>query len=353
MRLFLRKLGRAFKNVLVFFFILGLLFIGFIYHRTIWEYLVNGQSFTQVYLGDKAYKKKDYQTAINHYERALQLYPEHIKARYNLANIYVVYEDFEEAVKQYETVLKYDPDYYNAGISLGIILAEEFREYDQAIQEYVKAIKTNANVINIPFIYDNRQQIKKAKAIAYYNMGLAFRDKSMLYFADSFEYKEFMLKAAECYEKSLELDPNNYDAQYNLALTAHVLGLYTEALTGYCRAMVMAPLNYEAHFNLAVLLKQKSHYKESYEEFKDAGSLIIYEGNTVQAAYLYSMLNEVSKMVIAENGYEPEKLVKKLDNEIEVNVTRPDDEVTINELEKAIKKRIKTASICKNYLEGL
>ncbi|OGH99862.1 MAG: hypothetical protein A2Y25_05815 [Candidatus Melainabacteria bacterium GWF2_37_15] len=353
MRLFLRKLGRAFRNVLVFLFILGLLFVGFVFHQTIWEYLVNGQSYTQVYLGDKAYKKDDYQTAINHYQRALQLYPEHIKARYNLANIYVVYEDFSGAAEQYRTVLKYDPNYYNAGISLGIILSEEFQDYDQAIQEYVKAIRTKAPVINIPFIYDNRQQIKKAKSIAYYNMGLAFRDKSMLYASDSREYRELLLKAAECYEKSLELDVYNYDAQYNLALTAHILGLYTEALTGYCRAMVIAPLNYEAHFNLAILLKQKSYYKEAYEEFKDVGSLIVYEGDTVHAAYLYSMLNEVSQMVIAENGYEPEKLVKKIDNEIEANVTRPDDDITINELEAAIKKRIKTASICKNYLEGI
>lgn len=353
MNLFIRKLGRAAQKLFFVLFILVILFACYLFYDKILVYLIHSHSFVQVYLGDKEYRQGKYQEAIDHYRKALELFPKHIKARYNLANIYVVYEDFPGAVEEYYKVLSYDPGYLNARLSLGIILSEEFLDFDKAIEEYGRIVNAQSNFVNIPFIYDNRTQVIKAREIAYYNMGLAYRDKSMLFSSDTLEYNSLLLKATDCYEKALKLNPNNYDAQYNLALTAHLLGLYTDALTGYCKAMLIAPLNYEAHFNLAILLKQKNMYKESFEEFKDAGSLVAYKGYTFQAAQIFSMLNEVSKMAIAEHGYEPEKVVKRLDAEIEKNTLGPDDEVTVNELEAAIKKRIKTASVCKSYLNGL
>ncbi len=353
MKFFLKKLGNVIKALIKILLVLGIIFLCYIYFDKISAYIIHSRSFYLIYLGDGEYKKENYQKAIEYYINALELYPEHIKARYNLANIYVAYEDFPGAVREYETVLKHDPGYLNARISLGIILAEELLEFDRAIAEYDKVAETKTEIINIPFLYDNRKQVIKAKAIACYNKGLAYRDKSMLYGSGSQKYRENLLKGADSYEKSLELVPNNYDAQYNLALTAHLLGLYTDALTGYCKAMLIAPLNYEAHFNLAVLLKQKNLYKESYEEFKDAGSLMVYKGDAFHASQIYSMLNEISRMAIAEYGYEPRKLVKRLDEEIEEIAPGPDDSITVNELENAIRKRIKTASICRNYLKGL
>lgn len=350
--MFIRKILSLVKNILIFVFVVLLLLLGFLYFDEIFEHIAHSQSFYLVYTGDNEYKKGNYQEAIEFYRRALELYPKHKKARYNLANIYVTYEDFKSAVAEYRTVLKHDPDYLNARISLGIVLAEELYEFDQAITEYEKVVKTKKRFINIPFLYDNREHLIKSKAIAYYNMGLAYRDKSMLYTTKKLEYRQLLSKAAECYEKSLELVPNNYDTQYNLALTVHLLGLYTDALTGYCKAMLIAPLNYEAHFNLAVLLKQRSMYRESYEEFKDAGSLMVYRGDAFHAGKIYNMLGEVSRMAIAEYGYKPEKVINRLDNEMKYIAPNPDAAITVNELESAIKKRIRTTSICRNYLEG-
>ena len=350
MNLLLKKFGKAFKNILLFLLLLGIIFLVFLFSDTIFKYIIHGQSFYQVHLGDKEYKKGDFQEAVEYYNKALSLYPKHIKARYNLANIYVTFEDFPGAIKEYKTVLKYDPAYLNAGISLGIVLSEEFLKFDEAIKEYKKVIKTKTKIINIPFLYDNREQIINAKAIAYYNMGLAYRDKSMLFTTDSANYRDLLLKAIESYKGSLALNSDNYDAQYNLALTNHLLGLYTKALAGYCQALLIAPLNYEAHYNLAVLLRQKNLYKEAFEEFKDAGSLMSYRGDTYKAAYIYSMLNEVSQMAIAEYGYEPKKLVKRLDTKLKIHSLSYSD-ITLDDLENAIIKRLKTTSICKNYLK--
>lgn len=338
--MFTKKLFKAFINLIKITLLLGILFLGFIHRDKILSYILHSQSFYEVYLGDEEYKKKNYQKAIEHYIKALELYPEHTKARYNLANIYVVYEDFPAAVEEYKTALKHDPDYINARINLGIVLAEELLELDQAIEQYQLAANSKVEPVNIPFVYDNREQLKYAKAIAYYDMGLAYRDKSMLYQKKAPEYRNLLLKAVESYEKSLEINPDNYDAQYNYALTAHLLGLVSDAITGYCRAILLAPLNYEAHYNLGVLLRQRNNFKEAYEEFKDVGALMVYSGDSFKAAHVYMMLNEVSKRAVEEYGVMEEKMLYQM------------EELGTNELESAIKKRIRTASICKNYLTG-
>ena len=62
-----------------------------------------------VHKGDKFLKKRKLQKAINYYNRALNLYPEHYGAWYNLGNIYVVYEDYYSAVDAYEKAFEYNP----------------------------------------------------------------------------------------------------------------------------------------------------------------------------------------------------------------------------------------------------
>ena len=62
-----------------------------------------------VHKGDKFLKKHKLQKAINYYNRALQLYPQHYGAWYNLGNIYVVYEDYYSAVDAYEKLLNIIP----------------------------------------------------------------------------------------------------------------------------------------------------------------------------------------------------------------------------------------------------
>ncbi len=348
----MKAIKKLFRNTFIFFILLGVVFLIFIFSDGIFKYIIHGRSFYNVYLGDKEYKQGNYAKAIEYYNRAVKLYPKHIKARYNLANIYVNFEDYQSAISEYEKVLEYKPDYLNARINLGIVLSEELLDFDRAIEEYKKVINTKTRFINIPFIYDNRQQLINAKAIAYYDLGLAYRDKSYLYVENRIKHRNLLLKATECYESSLALNPNNYNAQYNLGLTKHLLGLYSEAITGYCKALLISPLDYEAHYNLAVLLRERKMYKYAFEEFKNAGSLIDYTGDTYKAAYIYGMLNEVSQMAITEYGYRPDELLKKLDSDIkEEGSVKKGGSKAKHDMEKALIKKIKTESICKDYLD--
>ena len=83
-----------------------------------------------VHKGDKALKELKLQKAISYYNRAVQLYPEHYGAWYNLGNIYVVYEDYYSAVDSYEKAFEYNPKMMIARMNYGIVSAEKLGDFD-------------------------------------------------------------------------------------------------------------------------------------------------------------------------------------------------------------------------------
>lgn len=353
MELFLKRLKKAFGKIAGFSLIIGVLILIFMFSGVIFPNVKRIGAFWYVYQGDKHSRQQEYQEAIEYYNKALKIFPEHVKARYNLGNIYVAYEDFDSAIECYKTALSYDPNYINARISAGIILAEERFDFEGAIDEYTKAVEAEIPIIKIPLLYDNTLLVKRDKAIAYYNTGLAYRDKSLLYNSDSSESRNFLRQAADAYKESLVLNPKNYNAQYNLALTLHLSGLYSQALEGYCKAMLIAPLNYESYYNLAILLRQKGQYKYAADEFRQAGFLAT---NTFSSFFIYQLLNEVSATAIAQHGFEPKEITDRLGNELSKETEKYYDgeesrAVTSEELERVLVKRIKTSSICKAYID--
>lgn len=257
-----------------------------------------------VYKGDKAFKKHQLQQAINNYNIGLKLYPEHAKARCNLGNIYVMFEDFYSATDSYVKALEYKPNFIVCRMNHGIVEAEKLANYDTAIREYDTIIKTKPRIIQIPFIYSNWKSTKQNKAIASYNKGLAYRGKSLYIGEKSFIAKQYLEKAEAAYKYALKTLKQSFNTHYNLALTNHLLGDYREAGLEYCKAISIEPMNFEAHYNLAILLKHLGHYKESLVEFEKAGMLMDARGDNDKAQLIYNSLNEVNQRLVLLGEYD-------------------------------------------------
>jgi len=251
-----------------------------------------------VYKGDKAYRNLDLRKAIKFYNKGLSLYPKHFEAWYNLGNIYVEYEDYPSAIDAYARSFKYNPRMMVARMNYGIIASEKLGDFDAAIDQYNKIIKTKRNLVSIPYVYNNRVSYKENKAIAYYNKGVAYRMKS-LYSNDDWErQRKYLSKAIQSYKKSLEINPNSYDAQYNLGLAYHITGNYFDAGKCYCKAIKIAPMNFEAHYNLAVLLRKLGHFQEAYNEIDKASTLITaLNQNSATQQYAAIMMNDITRSV--------------------------------------------------------
>ena len=284
---------------------ISLFMSGFIFFDAYKRQAFRIKSYYWVYKGDKALKKEDLQNAIYYYEKAVKLYPGHYRALYNLANIYVVYEDYYSAIKNYEKALLVKPDFEIARIDYALILSEVYR-VDDAINEYKKVLEYKPRFIKIPFLVDNKKTYEHNRGVALYNMGLAYRTKSLLAGLDDKQSRKCLQEAAKSYEKATDI-LKSYNSNYNLALIYQLLKESNQSAYYYCKAIELEPMEYEAHFNYAVLLNDLKDYAGAQEEFKKAGLLLDSKGDAPKTKYIYGLLNEVNAKTVI-HGQKPAEL---------------------------------------------
>ena len=305
---------KFFSTLFTLLIILGIGFLIYTHPAFIRKQTDKLQGVYYVYKGDKELKKRKLQKAINNYTRAVNLYPEHYGAWYNLGNLYVLYEDYYSAVDAYEEAFKHNPKMIVARMNYGIVSAEKLGYFDGAINQYDEILKTKRHLLSIPFVYSNRKSYKVNKGLAYYNKGIAYKQKSV-YLDYDYEYRQqFLLKALNAYKEACKILKKDYDARYNLALTHHLLGNYREAGLTYCKAIELAPMNYEAHYNLAVLLRHLKYYKESLDELKKASTLIANSktGISSRQRYIFDVMNDVTRTILANTDND---LIEQIDDD--------------------------------------
>lgn len=307
-----------------------------------------------VHKGYEAYNKLKLQEAIKYYNRGLKLYPEHYGAWYNLGNIYVEYEDYYSALYAYSQAFKYNPRMMVARISYGIIATQKLGDFDSALNQYNKVLKTKRHLLSIPYVYNNRVSYKANKAIAYYNMGVTYRMKA-LYANDNWELqRKYLAKAIQAYKNSLKINPKSYDTQYNLGLAYHVSGNYDEAGKCYCRAIGIAPMNYEAHYNLAILLRKLGHYKESYDEIDKASTLITaLDENSATQQYVAIVMNDITRNLYQNEEYKRhlKTVLAEEEKKTKQHMARNKDEIKEKET-KEDKERGSITSTGINFVNG-
>lgn len=348
-------LKKFFSGLFTLLIIAGIGFLIYTHPEFVRKQLDKAQAVYYVYKGDKELRKVKLQKAINNYNRAVNLYPEHYGAWYNLGNIYVVYEDYYSAVDAYEQAFEHNPKMMTARMNYGIVSAEKLGDFDGAINQYDEILKTKRHLLSIPFVYSNRKSYKMNKGLAYYNKGVAYKQKS-IYLDYDYEYRrQFLLKALDAYKEACKILKKDYDARYNLALTQHLLGNYREAGLTYCKAIELAPMNYEAHYNLAVLLRHLKYYKESLEELKKASTLISTSNTGISSRqrYIFDVMNDVTRTILANADNE---LVEKMSDEPSEHsqITYVNGRMVFtDDLDKAIIKNLKVCGAKKLIKEDI
>ena len=253
--------------------------------------------------GDKFLRKTQFQNAINEYRHGLDLYPEHYGAWFNLGNIYVVYEDYYSSIDAYKEAIKYNPNYVLARMNYGIVSAEKLGDFDSAIEQYNKIIDIQKKPVYIPFVFNNLRSYKTNIGLAYYNKGVAYRQKSVYMDADKQSREQNLMKAIDSFKSATKIMKNDYDSMYNLALAYHLNGDYNLAGVTYCKAIEIEPMNYEAHYNLAVLLSHLKYYREALREMQKANSIITSSnGNSNQTRYMYEVMGDVTRNILKDDG---------------------------------------------------
>ena len=182
--------------------------------------------------------------------------------------------------------------------------------------------------------------------LAYFNRGVAFRQKAVYLPLDKQHLVyEYLGKAIDAYTQSLKILQKNHDIYYNRAVAHHLRGEYKQAGLDYCKAIELKPMNFEGHYNLAVLLRRVNRNRESIAELEKAAMLISEspQSSEVQTAYIFNLLNEVTRRFITSDEYYVQKLTDEPIGSI--NYTYVNGQIVANEeFDKAMYKNFQTCA---------
>jgi tetratricopeptide (TPR) repeat protein len=310
-------LKKFFSAIFSLLIIAGIYFAVYVNQKFTTEQINKVKGMYYVNLGDAAYNELKMHKAIKLYNIGVKLFPGHYGAWENLGNIYVAYEDYPAALYAYTQAFIHNPALMTARMKYGVIATQKMGNFDDALVQFNEVVNTKRKLVTIPYIYDNAESTKQNKAIAYYNIGVTYRLKS-IYSTDDWEtQRKYMSEAIQAYTKSLEIAPNKYDTLYNLGLAYHIAQRYNDAGLLYCKAIQVKPMNYEAHYNLGVLLRRMRKYQDSYNELEKAATLITaLDEDDVQIQYVALILNDIMHQMYSNESYQKQLQREKIEEEM-------------------------------------
>lgn len=299
------------KKLFTLAIILGLIYAGYFHPDWFVRQYEHAKGVYYIYKGDQAYAADNMAKTLEFYHKGLDLFPGHYEAWFNLGNIYAVHEDYYSAVDAYEHAIEANPKYVMARMNLGIVYSEDLGLFDEAIKQFDIITGLKFFKLWIPFVYSNIKSVKGNRGLAYYNKGVAFKQKS-LYLPLDKQYLayEYLGHAVEAYTKAIKILKDNHDLHYNRAVAYHLRGEYKKAGLDYCKAIELKPMNFEGHYNLAVLLRRVNKNRESIAELQKAAILISENpsSSSLQTAYIFNLLNEVTRRFMTSNEYYTQRL---------------------------------------------
>jgi len=150
---------------------------------------------------------------------------------------------WEEAIEKYDEAIELNPNHTELYNNRGIV-KKNLRQYQEAIADYDKAIELNPN-----------------NARAYSNRGIA---KGKLE-----QYQE----AISDFNKAIEVNPNYAIAYNNRGTAKYYLGQHQDAIIDYDKAIEFSPKYADAYHGRGVAKQALGRNQEADEDFKIAAKL--------------------------------------------------------------------------------
>lgn len=225
------------------------------------------ESGAYVNLGLSYAAQGNHQEAIRQYERAMELRPTFVEARFNKALSLSALERYGEAADLYREVLGLLPTYTEARVNLGSIYARQGRP-DLAVREHRQAIadspdywpawfglgKARSDMNDLPGAieaYNRVLQIQPDHAVTLNRLGRVYIR------AGRFE------QAVELYQHALRIEPDNIEAINNLGNAFAEMNHIQDAIAQYRRVIDLQPGTVRARMNLGNMLQRQNEWQEA------------------------------------------------------------------------------------------
>ncbi|KAF7139527.1 hypothetical protein RHSIM_Rhsim07G0103800 [Rhododendron simsii] len=226
--------------------------------------------------GNAAYKKKDFDTAIEHYTRAIELDDEDISFLTNRAAVYLEMGKYEECVqdcdKAVERGRELRSDYKMVARALTrkgtalVKLAKNSKDFEPAIEAFQKALTEHRNPDTLKKLNDAEKAKKELEQQEYFDPKLADeeREKGNEYFKEQ-KYPE----AVRHYTEALRRNPKDPKVYSNRAACYTKLTALPEALKDAEKCIELDPKfakGYSRKAAVQFFMKEYDKAMETYQE---------------------------------------------------------------------------------------
>lgn len=193
-------------------------------------------------LGEMFYYVKNREKSFQYLNAAIKIDKYLPKAYYYRGLNFKEMDRFDNAVRSFQTAVEADPGYFDAYMQLGLMYAEK------------KDPKSAA-------YYGNAINLKPEDPRAYYGRGMYYQSIDSNHLA----IKDF--------EKIVEMDPGDFNTQYNLGYNYYLLKDYNKAITHFTLAIEAEDKYKEAYYGRSLAYKALGKTKEANEDLKRSNEL--------------------------------------------------------------------------------
>ncbi len=185
-------------------------------------------------------KHEEYEKAIWHYTKAIELKSDFHEAYMNRGNVYTKKDDFDRAIQDFNTAIHLNPTFVEAYNDRGLVHYNK-GDFNQAINDFETAIQLNPNLVE-----------------AHNNRGLTYANKG------DFD------RAIENYNMAIKLKPNYSEAYSNRGSAYHNKGDFDRAIENYNMAIEINPDLAAVYNNRGFAYNCKGNFEQAIKDFKKA-----------------------------------------------------------------------------------
>lgn len=216
----------------------------------------------------KLFEEKKYEKAEEIYKKILSVNPENYPVLIQYGTFFREKKQFEEAIKIFQRAIILNPEFVHAHFNIGTIYYEK-KDFKKAEEKFLKLIELIPS-FNEPYYYLIRiylinNDLNSAENILKEAERNIYKDENYYFFEGLiWTQKGNFKKAVSSFEKTIEMEPNYFDAKFNLAQSYYKIGKVGEALKHYEDSLKLNP-NY-AQLYLII----GSIYLNDFEDLKKA-----------------------------------------------------------------------------------
>ncbi|KAL2348132.1 hypothetical protein Fmac_002132 [Flemingia macrophylla] len=226
--------------------------------------------------GNAAYKKKDFDTAIQHYTKALELDDEDISYLTNRAAVYLEMAKYEECIKDCDKAVERGrelrSDYKMIARALTrkgtalVKLAKTSKDYEPAIETFQKALTEHRNPDTLKKLNEAEKAKKELEQQEYFDPKLADEEREK---GNEFFKQQKYPEAVKHYTESIRRNPKDPKAYSNRAACYTKLGAMPEGLKDAEKCIELDPTFVKGYTRKGAVQYFMKEYEKALETYRE------------------------------------------------------------------------------------